>query len=544
MSEYEILGGLHKIIDDDTNLKMKGWLDSHNVNNFLLYPLAAVELGAIKEAPENNENLLRRCVAAFVYAKAKENEKSIFIKKFNTPGFKKYLKAYESELIPLYQNFRFSRKINDINPFSKPRLVQEGDHKYKLTTSLVSDHYREEDFYFYGEDDRKNAEKEQEQTFDLHVRFWNKIVLEQKKYEELRKYPDMELYNCCIEIIEKDLNKWEARVRSNVFDSPNHLAKVIAYFYYHAMLKSIAIRIDMDFEEDFFEIGKECIMYFDKKGCIDDIVKISRLPEHKVVNVVNYLINDGKMNLLEFPLFEVEDSLVTIPSLILVNDWQFTIINGHYLKNIIISNREKTISTVTEERIEKALLGVTNVAVAKTVPYSFKDELGNELNSDIDYAIYDFTHNKALIIEAKWIDKHYKDEIDKIYGKIFQTLNSIYTKQIDKHKKFLQKQENIDFLFSNDKNYRKGLPTPEIYYLAVDKRNQMHIDERHMVSEYMLIYFIHKYVSDNQIDLESMWKEINGLQTKVEYIAVSNDYFEISVGDEVVLVEQDDLYWR
>ena len=285
-------------------------------------------------------------------------------------------------------------------------------------------------------------------------------------------------------------------------------------------------------------------MYFDKKGCIDDIVKISRLPEHKVVNVVNYLINDGKMNLLEFPLFEVEESLVTIPSLILVNDWQFTVINGHYLKNIIISNREKTISTVTEERIEKALLGVTNVAVAKTVPYSFKDELGNELNSDIDYAIYDFTHNKVLIIEAKWIDKHYKDEIDKIYGKIFQTLNSIYTKQIDKHKKFLQKQENIDFLFSNDKNYKKGLLTPEIYYLAVDKRNQMHIGERHMVSEYMLIYFIHKYVSDNQIDLESMWKEINGLHTKVEYITVSDNYYEISVGNEIVLVEQADLYWK
>ena len=34
MNEYEILGGLHKIIDDDTNLKMKEWLDLHNVNNF------------------------------------------------------------------------------------------------------------------------------------------------------------------------------------------------------------------------------------------------------------------------------------------------------------------------------------------------------------------------------------------------------------------------------------------------------------------------------------------------------------------------------
>lgn len=170
------------------------------MNNYLLYPLAAVELGAIKEAPENNENLLRRCVASFVYAKAKENEKSIFIKKFNTPGFKKYLKAYESELIPLYQNFRFSREINDINPFSKPRLVQEGDHKYKLTTSLVSDHYREEDFYFYGEDDRKNAEKEQEQIFDLHVRFWNKIVLEQKNFAAFYLEVVRNRWNFCMDL--------------------------------------------------------------------------------------------------------------------------------------------------------------------------------------------------------------------------------------------------------------------------------------------------------------------------------------------------------
>lgn len=132
----------------------------------------------------------------------------------------------------------------------------------------------------------------------------------------------------------------------------------------------------------------------------------------------------------------------------------------HYQRSlfekIIITNREKTISTVTEGRIEKALLGVTNVAVAKTVPYSFKDEMGNKLDSDIDYAIYDFTHNKVLIIEAKWIDKHYKDEIDKIYRNIFQTLNSIYTKQIDKHKKFLQKQENIDFLLATIRTIKRG----------------------------------------------------------------------------------------
>ena len=72
----------------------------------------------------------------------------------------------------------------------------------------------------------------------------------------------------------------------------------------------------------------------------------------------------------------------------------------------------------------------------------------------------------------------------------------------------------------------------------------MHIGERHMVSEYMLMFFIHKYVSQNQIDLEAMWREISGLQTKVEYITISNNYYEIGVGDESVLVEQADLYWK
>lgn len=37
--------------------------------------------------------------------------------------------------------------------------------------------------------------------------------------------------------------------------------------------------------------------------------------------------------------------------------------------------------------------------------------------SDIDYAIYGMTRNILLIIEAKWIDKHHKDEIDKRYGR-------------------------------------------------------------------------------------------------------------------------------
>ena len=544
MNEYELLGGLHNIIDNNTDEKVKKWLDAHNVNNYLLYPLAAIELGAIKEAPETMDNLFRRCIATFIFSRAKQSGKEIYLRKFNTPGFKKYLRSYESELVPLYQNYRFSREINDINPFSKPRLIQKEENKYILTTSLVSDVYSEEQFYFDGVDEPEVAEQERQQVLELHEKFWDKIILGQHQIEGLQKCIDKTLYQACVGIVEKDLNKWGTRVRSMIFDNPAQLAKVIAYFYYHAMIKAICTRIGMRYVEDFFDNGKDCILLLQKQKCIKDIVDISGISEKKVEVIVKYLINDGRMNLLEFPLFEVEDKIITIPSAIMVNDWQFTIVNGHYIKNIPITNREKTISTVTEGHIEKTLKGIQNIAVAKTKPYSFVDVNGENQCSDIDYAIYDMARNILLIIEAKWIDKHYKDEIDKRYGMILQTLNDIYTKQIEKHKTYLNKKSNIDSLFVEDARYNKNLEMPKIIYLAVDKRNQLHIDDRHMVSEFMLVYFLKKYTKNSQLDLSAMWNEIGNLKTKVEYITISDTYHEIPVGEEFILVEEADLYWE
>ncbi|WP_295093395.1 hypothetical protein [Ruminococcus sp.] len=544
MNEYELLGELHNIIDKNTDEKMKKWLDTHNVNYYLLYPLVSIELGALKEPPENLNNLFKRCISTFIFSRAKQCGKEIYLRNFNVSGFKKYLKSYESEILPLYQNDRFSREINDINPFSKPRLTQIDDNKYRLTTSLVSDTYREESFYFLGIDDYEITEQEKQQVLELHRLFLSKIFLERQQIDGFQKYIDKSLFNACVNIVEKDLNKWGARVRSKIFDNPTQLAKVIAYFYYHAMIKSIYIKLDMMYVEDFLDLGKDCIIVLQKQKCIKDIVDISGVPEKKVKEIVEYLINDGRMNLLEFPLFEVEDKIVTIPSAILVNDWQFTIVNGHYIKNIPITNREKTISTVTERHIEKALKGVQNVAVAKTIPYSFIDENGEKQCSDIDYAIYDMPRNILLVIEAKWIDKHYKDEIDKRYGMILKTLNDIYAKQIEKHKAYLSQKSNIDNLFKDDERYNKNLGMPEIIYLAVDKRNQLHIDDKHMVSEFMLVYFLKYYTKNGQLDLSAMWNEIDNLKTKVEFIKASDDYYEIPIEENIVLVEKADLSWE
>lgn len=217
MNEYELLGGLHNIIDSDIDEKMRKWINLHNVNYYLLYPLAAIELGAIKEAPENIENLFKRCIAAYIFSKVKEYGKEIYLKKFNTPGFRKFLKSYEEELVPIYQDYRFSREINDINPFSKPRLIQEDRNRYKLTTSLVSDVYREEIFYFDGVDEPDIAKRERQQVLDLHLKFWNKIVFEQKNIEEIQNNVDKILYQECIKIVEKRHRQMEFQSKKRSF---------------------------------------------------------------------------------------------------------------------------------------------------------------------------------------------------------------------------------------------------------------------------------------------------------------------------------------
>ena len=85
---------------------------------------------------------------------------------------------------------------------------------------------------------------------------------------------------------------------------------------------------------------------------------------------------------------------------------------------------------------------------------------------------------------------------------------------------------------------------PTIFYLAVDKRNQMHIEEKHMITEYMMMYFIKENIHDGELDILTFWNEISNLRTKFEYIQCSNEFYEIPVGDDTILVEKADLKWK
>ena len=542
MDEFVVLGTLSEKINQYVEEGLDKYFRSHNMNHYLFYPLIAIEIGVLQKAPEDIDNLFRRCIAGFLYSKAVKKGIKITKGKINIPGLKKYVKALDRELYSIFQDYRFAREVNDINPFSKAQLSCIEDKTYKLTTSWVVNELEEAEVYFYGADDPAACKAEQMQTMEIIKAFWSKVVLNQVKIEELEENTDLELYKLGREIVEKDLNKWLANVRSRVFNHPKQLSGVLGYLYYRAMLKSIAINIYKDFAEDIYEIGKEILLVLNKNKCIEEICKVSRLRRDKVQAIIDYLINVGNSNVLEFPLFEVEEDIVTVPSLIRVNDWQFNIINGHYSKSIEISNRENTISKVTEERIDKLLKGVKNIAVGKTRKYVFNNEAGNKVESDIDCAIYDMSRNVVLIIEAKWRTNHYFDEIDKAYGRIFRTLINAYSDQISKHKEFVARPGSLDFIFKEDTRYVSSKEMPTVYYIVVDKRNQMHIEDKHMISEYMLVYYLNKHINHGKLDLKGLCDEINELRTEVKYISSSEKCKEIEVDDYKILVEDGELH--
>lgn len=71
----------------------------------------------------------------------------------------------------------------------------------------------------------------------------------------------------------------------------------------------------------------------------------------------------------------------------------------------------------------------------------------------------------------------------------------------------------------------------------------MHIGDKHLISEFMLIYFLKKHIYAEEFDLLEFWSEISSLQTKFEYIQCSTEFHEIPVGEDVILVEKGDLTW-
>lgn len=120
-------------------------------------------------------------------------------------------------------------------------------------------------------------------------------------------------------------------------------------------------------------------------------------------------------------------------------------------------------------------------------------------------------------------------------------ISEIFEKE-DKEIIFGSMKHRKDFYFLLTGRRGKNLCMPTIYYIAVDKRNQMHIEDKHMISEYMLVYYLKKHIIDENLDLREFWDEVSELKTEVKYISSSKEYKEFEIGEYKILVEDGELH--
>jgi hypothetical protein len=543
---YQIRGKLITLISENIDCGISSYIKKYktDIRYFLHYPLIQIELGLDADSAESVVNSISRDVFGFLVQRSlSEWSECEYKSTISKKGFNCYKDKNSNILRSLCQDNRTLMEVKDGNSYAKSIIEKIDSKRFKLITSLVTDIYKEESFYFYGVDNQEDQKAEKQFILQNTIKFFDKYLLNIDNIEKLTKNIDYELLEYCKDRVMIDLMKLHTKTKSKIFNSLDELGGVLSFLYYLAFVKSLKRKLILMFDQAdrHFE---ECLLQFSKEWAINIISDVYNINDKKVTKVIDYLINTGYPNILEFPLFEHHGMIITSPSLIMINDWAFTIINGHYIKKIDFVKREKTISISTEKKLEETLNKVTNILYCKEQYYEFFDGNGEKINSDIDFAIFDYKNNIVLVIESKWKDNHYYCGDEKNHVKIQDTLNKIFKEQIEKHKIFLSDIKNICDIFSLDDSINLQNKKLDIHYLAVDKRNQLHLDNKHMITEYMLLFFIKENIENNTLNLCNVVNKINQMYTNVEYISIEPT-FEISLdNDTVIMIDDADLTLR
>ena len=547
MDDFKIREKAKVYIQDRIHEGLSDYINKYeNDSRYLLYyPLIDLEIGMREEDPKSITNWNRRATVAFLIDNIYEDIKNVNgYDLIEENGFEEYRDKLYNKLNQIMQDSRTLSEIDDGNSIAKSKIEEVSANIFKVTTSLVIDKYKEESFYFYGMDDEEVSKKDRELIKNQIAKFIIKYSSSKENIRKLKRLHidiDKEVLEYCKSQIDKDLLKLGENLKSKVFKNINELSLVLSYLYYLAFINKFRVEI-LNILGNKIELN-DYLLYYDKEWIISKISNVQSIPSSRVTKIINYLINNGTKQILEYPLFELNNHIITIPSLIMVNDWQFSIVNGHhYNSSVDFKNKSKTISVSTEKKIINKLIDKENIVSCSGKYYEFLNDDGIKINSDIDLGIYDIKRNKLLIAECKWKENHYYDNVlDKNYIKIQDTLNKIFKEQISKHKEYLNSKENINFIFDNNETIKSIKENPEILYIGIDKRNQIHIEGKHMITEFMLAAFIDQYSNGNDLNLELLFREIETLETKAEYYSI-DDKKVIKIDDDTeILIDKCEL---
>lgn len=549
--EYELRQVLFSEInkDIDNKFQMVYKKVSHDFGKEILYPLSIVEKKfndmSMKSLNSglfvDNElmisvNPLREAVFWYIKRIMKNTGKLRYQRVIfgeQLPGEDEFIEW----VLGIYDEYSRAKLIKSIRDgASKVEIREEKNGNLGFYFPVIKDEYSKEMIYYYGLDDLLASEEERGIFTECEKYLLDKInvfTLPQNPqligtyFNTLRRMTsviDLKYFELCKERILVDLNKISSSTlksrykdtEENVINSKEELASFLALFYYLSRVDSV--KRMLTFTTNYGDGKYYCVYELPKLLALGKQVGLS----NDVMKVyIKYFAIDPRIqggSFIEFPFIVCREKIVWIPSSIVLNDFQFSIVNGHYYKDVDFYEKDDTVSQSIVDYVVKHSKKYKNILVKSNYLYHERDQKFNDkdLKSDIDVAIYDIKREKLLILECKWKENVYLNHDD--YLQIEDAIRKVYSKQLEKHEYYLGLgKDKISRLFDNEIDFNK-ITNLDILYLFVDKRIQFHDNtkNRHALPIFLLAHLFEKYSTEDELDLHELFEDIRRMESKVK----------------------------
>lgn len=544
MEKREVAKKIQKFIEEDYNAFFTEYINKYrdNIGYLKFYPLLSIEEKFL-EAGNTPEIYAFQVfpISWFVSNVNKRiNQKKFSNFIFNIEEFTHFKKTYANKIEKIYWNYKVNIGINDIVSPVGYSLQKLNDIQYRLTWPLITQPLAKEQIYFHMAFDIEKLERERKTKLEpnmyLGALMTDDLVSNITVLKKMLKHVDNTLYELCIECVRVDIQKLGGNIKSRTIKSSEDLIRFISYFYYYSLIsKSIFSFSSLYDNASSMNLN---LIQVSKKKLEESLIQITKIHKSRIDNLLNYFIFKGKGSINEFPLFKEGSVYYWLPSSWILNDFQFSIVNGHYYKEVFFENRDKTISHSIVKEIEEKVRGYKNIIVKTEHYYEYKS--GNNLeNSDIDVAIFDKKNNVLLVIECKWKDNFYAIAGEESYRKIHQGLREIYKGQINKHKHYVEQIDgSLNSIFKGEIEKTTKIEEIEIFYMVVDKRSQLYIEEMNLVPLFGLLYIMEINKTGLNLELNKVVQVIKSFKTKIEYIN-SDQSKSYKIDNDITLLTED-----
>ena len=234
---YNVRGQLIAFVSEKIDAGVDAYIRKHktDIRYFLHYPLIEIELGLDIEPAENIDNGILRDAFGFLVQKTFSKWNNFENKKMiSRKGFESYKNNHSDSIQSIWHDNYTLMEIKDGNSYAKSIIKIIDNDRYKLITSLITNQYKEESFYFYGVDNEEGLEKEKQFILQNTLKFFEKYLLQIKKIDDLNEHIDYEILSYCKCKVMIDLAKLHCKTKSSIFNSLDELGNILSFLYYLA----------------------------------------------------------------------------------------------------------------------------------------------------------------------------------------------------------------------------------------------------------------------------------------------------------------------